>query len=130
MFKVGLRFFFLSFPSAVLLLNLTVLFNCLLSCLKSANWCMAYSQHETELLEDSLALPGFASLSSKFASSEDEFVDSDDLANSRPRAQPAAAQNPPLTDAIRTGPAGSMKQEFRRRHTPYNWLNKMVCNFI
>ncbi|KAG8657692.1 uncharacterized protein LOC110610826 isoform X2 [Manihot esculenta] len=82
-------------------------------------------KHETELLEDSLALPGFASLSSKFASSEDEFVDSDDLANSRPRAQPAAAQNPPLTDAIRTGPAGSMKQEFRRRHTPYNWLNKM-----
>ncbi|CAN1299127.1 hypothetical protein LINPERPRIM_LOCUS24071 [Linum perenne] len=29
-------------------------------------------QHETELLEDSLALPGFQPISSKFASSEDE----------------------------------------------------------
>lgn len=87
---------------------------------------MAYSQHETELLEYSLALPGFAPLSSKFASSEDEFVDSDDLANSRPRAQPAAVQNSPLIDSILTVPAGSMKQEFKRRHTPYGWLNKMV----
>jgi len=39
-------------------------------------------QHETELLEDSLAVPGFP-LSSKFDSSEDEFVDSDDHANSQ-----------------------------------------------
>ncbi|OAY29025.1 uncharacterized protein LOC110601672 isoform X1 [Manihot esculenta] len=82
-------------------------------------------KHETELLEYSLALPGFAPLSSKFASSEDEFVDSDDLANSRPRAQPAAVQNSPLIDSILTVPAGSMKQEFKRRHTPYGWLNKM-----
>ncbi|KAF2314594.1 hypothetical protein GH714_027804 [Hevea brasiliensis] len=50
-------------------------------------------KHETELLEYSLALPGFTPLSSKFASSEDEFVDSDDLASSRPRAQTAAVQN-------------------------------------
>ncbi|XP_021636388.2 uncharacterized protein LOC110632459 isoform X2 [Hevea brasiliensis] len=81
-------------------------------------------KNETELLEDSLALPGFAPLSSKFASSEEEFVDSDDLANSRPRTQPAAVHNP-LTDNILTAPAGSLKQEFRRRHTPYGWLNKM-----
>ncbi|KAF2286346.1 hypothetical protein GH714_014773 [Hevea brasiliensis] len=84
----------------------------------------ALIKNETELLEDSLALPGFAPLSSKFASSEEEFVDSDDLANSRPRTQPAAVHNP-LTDNILTAPAGSLKQEFRRRHTPYGWLNKM-----
>ncbi|EEF48690.1 transcription factor, putative [Ricinus communis] len=81
-------------------------------------------KHETELLEDSLVLPGFPPISSKFASSEDEFVDSDDLANSRPRARLAASQNPPFMDSL-TVPAGSVKQEFRRRHSPYGWLNKM-----
>lgn len=73
-------------------------------------------KHETELLEDSLALPGFAPISSKFVSSEDEYADSDDLAISGPCTRPAAIQNPHFTD---------MKQEFRRRHHPYGWLNKM-----
>ncbi|KDP44691.1 hypothetical protein JCGZ_01191 [Jatropha curcas] len=82
-------------------------------------------KHETELLEDSLALPGFPPVPSKFASSEDEFVDSDDLSNSRPRALPAAVQNPPFTDSILAVPGGTMKQEFRRRHMPHGWLNKM-----
>uniref|UniRef100_A0A6M2EH54 Enhancer of polycomb-like protein n=1 Tax=Populus davidiana TaxID=266767 RepID=A0A6M2EH54_9ROSI len=81
-------------------------------------------KHETELLEDSLAVPGFP-LSSKFASSEDEFVDSDDHANSRPRSRPAL-QNPPVTDSNPlAAPAVTVKQEFRRRHTPLGWLNKM-----
>ena len=91
---------------------------------------MADTQHETELLEDSLVLPGFPPVSSKFASSEDEFVDSDDLSNSRPRTRPAPVQNPPLIESVLTMPSGSMKQEFRRRHTPYGWLNKMVCMHI
>ena len=86
-------------------------------------------QHETELLEDSLAVPGFP-LSSKLASSEDEFVDSDDHANSRPRSRPAF-QNPPVTDSNPlTVPAVTVKQEFRRRHTPLGWLNKMVKGWI
>lgn len=86
-------------------------------------------QHETELLEDSLAIPGFP-LSSKFASSEDEFVDSDDHANSRPRSRPAL-QNPPVTDSNPlAAPAVTVKQEFRRRHTPLGWLNKMVKGWI
>jgi hypothetical protein len=84
-------------------------------------------QHETELLEDSLALPGFPPFSCKFGSSEEEYVDSDDLANSRPRTRPSAIQNPPLTDSnLVTVPSGSMKQEFRRRHVPHGWLHKMV----
>uniref|UniRef100_A0A2N9IY54 Uncharacterized protein n=1 Tax=Fagus sylvatica TaxID=28930 RepID=A0A2N9IY54_FAGSY len=83
-------------------------------------------QHETELLEDSLALPGFPPFSCKFGSSEEEYVDSDDLANSRPRTRPSAIQNPPLTDSnLVTVPSGSMKQEFRRRHVPHGWLHKM-----
>ncbi|KAH0982226.1 hypothetical protein GBA52_009403 [Prunus armeniaca] len=83
-------------------------------------------KHETELLEDSLALPGFPPVSCKFGSSEDEFVDSDDVANSRPRTRPSAIQNPPLTDSnMVMVPTGTMKQEFRRRHAPQGWLHKM-----
>lgn len=84
-------------------------------------------QHETELLEDSLALSGFAPFSCKFGSSEDEYVDSDDLANSRPRTRPSVIQNPPMTDSnLVMVPSGSMKQEFRRRHVQHGWLHKMV----
>lgn len=83
-------------------------------------------KHETELLEDSLVLPGFPPFSCKFGSSEEEYVDSDDLANSRPRTRPPAIQNPPFTDSnLVTVPSGSMKQEFRRRHVPQGWLHKM-----
>ncbi|KAL6285261.1 hypothetical protein ACE6H2_009651 [Prunus campanulata] len=83
-------------------------------------------KHETELLEDSLTLPGFPPVSCKFGSSEDEFVDSDDVANSRPRTRPSAVQNPPLTDSnMVMVPTGTMKQEFRRRHAPQGWLHKM-----
>ncbi|KAJ4844487.1 hypothetical protein Tsubulata_006323 [Turnera subulata] len=83
-------------------------------------------KHETELLEDSLALPGFTTGSSKFVSSEDEFVDSDDPASSRPHARPAAFQNPPFSDSnLLAVPAGGMKQEFRRRNTTHGWLNKV-----
>ncbi|XVF23244.1 hypothetical protein REPUB_Repub13aG0020000 [Reevesia pubescens] len=82
-------------------------------------------KHETELLED-ITLPGFPPISSKFGSSEDEFMDSDDLASSRPRTRPAAVQNPPLTDAnVAMAPAGSIKQEFRRRHLLHGWLHKL-----
>lgn len=84
-------------------------------------------QYETELLED-ITLPGFAPISSKFGSSEDEFMDSDDLANSRPRTRPAAVQNPPLVDSnVAMVPAGNLKQEFRRRHMLHGWLHKLVC---
>lgn len=89
-------------------------------------------QHETVLLEDSLVLPGFPPMSSKFVSSEEEFVDSDDFENSRPRTRPSAIPNPPLADPnLIMVPTGTMKQEFRRRHAPQGWLHKMVlcCSF-
>ncbi|XP_031269881.1 uncharacterized protein LOC116128312 isoform X2 [Pistacia vera] len=83
-------------------------------------------KHEIELLEDSLALPGFPPVSCKFASSEDELVDSDDLASSRPRMRPAAVQNQPYTESnVVTVPTANIKQEFRRRHTPLGWLHKL-----
>ncbi|XP_057488181.1 uncharacterized protein LOC130780064 isoform X3 [Actinidia eriantha] len=83
-------------------------------------------KHETELLEDSLALPGFASFPGKFGSSEDEFMDSDDVSNSRPHTRPASVHNMPFTDSkLGMVSAGIMKCEFRRRNTPYGCLRKL-----
>ncbi|GAV75800.1 EPL1 domain-containing protein, partial [Cephalotus follicularis] len=83
-------------------------------------------KHETELLEDSLALPGFPPVSCKFGSSEDEFVDSDDLSNSRLRTRPATVPNPTFLDTtVGMVPVGSVKQELRRRHILHGWLHKL-----
>lgn len=95
--------------------------------LSITEWLLVGFQHETELLEDSLALSGFPPFSCKFGSSEEEYVDSDELENSRPHARPPAIQNPPFTDSnLVTIPSGSMKQDFRRRPIPQGWLHKMV----
>ncbi|XP_057977162.1 enhancer of polycomb-like protein 1 isoform X2 [Malania oleifera] len=82
-------------------------------------------KHETELLEDSLALTGFTTFPCKFGSSEEEFVDSDDV-NSRPRTRPAAAPNisHPYSQLMMAS-TGSMKREFRRQHVLHGWLHKM-----
>ncbi|KAF7126931.1 hypothetical protein RHSIM_Rhsim11G0111800 [Rhododendron simsii] len=79
-------------------------------------------KHETELLEDSLALSGFPSFPGKFGSSEEEFVDSDDVAYSRQNAR----QNTPFSDTklVMVSP-GSIKREFRRRNAPNGWLQKL-----
>ncbi|KAH9726360.1 Enhancer of polycomb-like protein [Citrus sinensis] len=82
-------------------------------------------QHEIELLED-VALPGFPSVSCKFGLSEDEFMDSDDLAPSHPHSQSTAIENQPFTESnLVPVPTASMKQEFRRRHVPHAWLHKL-----
>ncbi|XAR56204.1 hypothetical protein NMG60_11036586 [Bertholletia excelsa] len=82
-------------------------------------------KHETELLEDSLALPGLPSFPGKLGSSEDEFVDSDDVANSRQHTRAAAVQNTPFTDSKLLMVSGSMKRDFRRRNAHYGWLHKL-----
>ncbi|KAL5775912.1 hypothetical protein ACOSP7_013469 [Xanthoceras sorbifolium] len=83
-------------------------------------------KHEIEPLEDSLSLPGFPPISCKFGSSEDEYVDSDDLANSRPCMRPSAVQSQPYAESnMVTVPTASIKQEFRRRHMPHGWLHKL-----
>ncbi|KAL7001584.1 hypothetical protein U1Q18_002738 [Sarracenia purpurea var. burkii] len=83
-------------------------------------------KHETELLEDSLALPEFPSFPGKFRSSEEEFVDSDDVANCRPRTRSAAIRNVPFPDSrVVMVSSGSMKQEFRHRNIHYGWLHTL-----
>ncbi|KAK6942278.1 Enhancer of polycomb-like, N-terminal [Dillenia turbinata] len=84
-------------------------------------------KHETELVEESLAFPGFQPFSSKFGSSEDEFMDSDDVANSRPHVRPTAVQNSTLVDSkvVMVPAARSVKREVRRRPPQYSWLHKL-----
>ncbi|KAI8023991.1 hypothetical protein LOK49_LG03G03396 [Camellia lanceoleosa] len=83
-------------------------------------------KHETELLEDSMALSGLPSLPGKFGSSEEEFMDLDDVPYRRPPTRPAAVQNMPFMDSkLVMVSVESMKREFRRRSTPYGWLHKL-----
>ncbi|CAL5401915.1 unnamed protein product [Camellia sinensis] len=83
-------------------------------------------KHETELLEDSMALSGLPSFPGKFASSEEEFMDLDDVPYRRPPTRPAAVQNMPFMDSkLVMVSVESMKREFRRRSTPYGWLHKL-----
>lgn len=83
-------------------------------------------KHESDLLDDSLALPGFPSVPCNFGSSEEDYVDSDDVGNSRPHVHSAAVQNQPFADSkpvmVSTG---RLKRELRRRQTPHGWLHKM-----
>lgn len=84
-------------------------------------------KNETELLEDSLALPGLPSYMSKFAPSEDEFFDSDDIQKhnlSGPYAY--AAQNQAIMDSRYVLPSGGgIKREFRRPPVQSSWLHKL-----
>ncbi|XP_028086680.1 uncharacterized protein LOC114287498 [Camellia sinensis] len=83
-------------------------------------------KHETELLEDSMALSGLSSFPGKFGSSEEEFMDLDDVPYRRPPTRPAAVQNMPFMDSkLVMVSVESMKREFRRRSTPYGWLHKL-----
>ncbi|KAL5554758.1 hypothetical protein UlMin_042159 [Ulmus minor] len=84
-------------------------------------------KHETELLEDSLALPGFQPSTCKFGSSEEELMDSDDIGNTRQVTRPSAVQNQPLVEPnLVLVPTGHMKQDLRRRrHVPLGWLHKI-----
>ncbi|KAL7124964.1 hypothetical protein ABFS83_14G084100 [Erythranthe nasuta] len=85
-------------------------------------------KNETDLLEDSLALPGFPSFPSKVGSSEEEYFDSDDVANSRPHSRPIMLQNPPFTDPkMVMVPTGNPRREVRRR-VPHSWLHKLDPN--
>ncbi|PWA97110.1 Enhancer of polycomb-like, N-terminal [Artemisia annua] len=85
-------------------------------------------KNETELLEDSLALPGLPSYMSKFAASEDEIFDLDDIQKHNllgPHAY--AAQNQAIMDSRNVLPSGGgIKREFRRQPVQSSWLHKLV----
>ncbi|XP_061359258.1 uncharacterized protein LOC133303369 [Gastrolobium bilobum] len=84
-------------------------------------------KHETEFLEDNLALSGFTPFTSKFVSSEEEYFDSDDvMTNRHPRARSTAVHSLPSYDTnLPMVPSVSTKQEFKRRYVPHGWPHKL-----
>ncbi|XP_010531965.1 PREDICTED: uncharacterized protein LOC104808112 isoform X2 [Tarenaya hassleriana] len=86
-------------------------------------------KHETELLEDSLALPGFTPTSYRFGSSEDEFMDSDDHASIRARSRPSTVPHQRFAEPnLAISQAGGPRQEFRRRDSLRGWHNRLDPN--
>ncbi|KAL1224194.1 hypothetical protein V5N11_031330 [Cardamine amara subsp. amara] len=84
-------------------------------------------KHETELLEDSLALSGFPlSTSCRFATSEDdEFMDSDDFTTTQTCTGPAFTPHLRYTESnLARAQAVNIKQEARR----HGWLHKLNPN--
>ncbi|KAK9052163.1 hypothetical protein SSX86_028791 [Deinandra increscens subsp. villosa] len=79
-------------------------------------------KNETELLQDSLALPELPSFRSKFVSSEDEFIESDDFQHKRGRFQPRGSMNSRM---VMTYSGGIMKRETRHQPVPFTWLHKL-----
>ncbi|XP_070024427.1 uncharacterized protein LOC107763977 isoform X2 [Nicotiana tabacum] len=89
-------------------------------------------KNEIELFEDTLTLPGFPSFPSKeVGSSEEEYIDSDDAAISRPHAQTAVSPHLLFSDSKPVmASAGSMRrgQGLKRRYVPYGGLHKLDPN--
>ncbi|XP_078443303.1 uncharacterized protein LOC144712837 isoform X2 [Wolffia australiana] len=76
-------------------------------------------RNEAQVIEDGVALTEFRLHSSNLVLSEDEFVDSDDMMNGRPRGRPVKGQNSlPL-------PPGRMKRDLKRRSRAPRWLQKI-----
>eukprot|EP00268_Persea_americana_P047311 TRINITY_DN4918_c0_g1_i3.p1 TRINITY_DN4918_c0_g1~~TRINITY_DN4918_c0_g1_i3.p1 ORF type:complete len:453 (+),score=84.83 TRINITY_DN4918_c0_g1_i3:776-2134(+) len=85
-------------------------------------------KHETQLVEDGLALPGFSPVPCRFGSGEDDFVDPEDMMIGRVRTRPATVQNPAITDSKLIVPMGRLKREFKRRSLPHEWIHKRDPN--
>lgn len=74
-------------------------------------------QNETNLFEDSLALPEMPSFQSKFVSTEDDY-----FPHNRLRFQPHVS----MDSRVVIPSVGDMKQEIRLRPAPLTWLQKLV----
>ncbi|KAI4369313.1 hypothetical protein MLD38_017767 [Melastoma candidum] len=74
-------------------------------------------KQEIDFVEDGLALPGIQSLSFKVGSSEEDLIDSDDIASYRPVSRPSAQ-----TTALPNMHGVTVKLDLKRRHMPNQWL--------
>ncbi|GAB2274026.1 hypothetical protein Dimus_008795 [Dionaea muscipula] len=85
-------------------------------------------KHEAELLEDSFVLASFPPFSSKFNYSEDELVDSEDVAYNHHHSvrQHGVPQNPTFIDIKPViVAAGNPRQDSRWRNPANAWLHKL-----
>ncbi|XP_021731768.1 enhancer of polycomb-like protein 1 [Chenopodium quinoa] len=81
-------------------------------------------KHETELLEDSFILPSFQPFS-KFGSSEDEFMDSEDAANNQLPVQPGRVPTQFVDSKPVMVQAGSLRHDLRWRNVASNWIRRV-----
>lgn len=81
-------------------------------------------KHETELLEDSFALPSFQPFS-KFGSSEDELMDTEEIANNQLPVQSSRMQSHFIDTKPVMVPTASLKHDLKWRNVASNWIRRV-----
>ncbi|CAD5190903.1 unnamed protein product [Musa acuminata subsp. malaccensis] len=84
-------------------------------------------KHEAQLIEDRMVFPSLQRASCKLASSDDDYMDSDDTTNGHPYARPASAHPKYADSKFAMVPTGQMKRELKQRSASNGWLQKRVC---
>ncbi|THU58548.1 hypothetical protein C4D60_Mb03t15510 [Musa balbisiana] len=80
-------------------------------------------KHEAQIVEDKIALPGLQ-VTCKLASSEDDYMDSDDTTNGHPHAGLASIHPKYADSKLVMVPTGRIKQELKQRPMSNGWLQK------
>lgn len=81
-------------------------------------------KHETELLEDSFILPSFQAFS-KFGSSEDELMDTEDVSNNQLPVQSSRIQTQFIDSKPVMVPAASLRHDLKWRNVASNWIRRV-----
>ncbi|CAL9081721.1 unnamed protein product [Musa acuminata var. zebrina] len=81
-------------------------------------------KHEAQLIEDRMVFPSLQRASCKLASSDDDYMDSDDTTNGHPYARPASAHPKHADSKFAMVPTGQMKRELKQRSASNGWLQK------
>ncbi|XP_064996902.1 enhancer of polycomb-like protein 1 isoform X1 [Musa acuminata AAA Group] len=80
-------------------------------------------KHEAQIVEDKIALPGLQ-VTCKLASSEDDYMDSDDTTNGHPHAGLASIHPKYADSKLVMVPTGRIKRELKQRPMSNGWLQK------
>ncbi|XP_064948586.1 uncharacterized protein LOC135598542 isoform X2 [Musa acuminata AAA Group] len=81
-------------------------------------------QMKYKLIEDRMVFPSLQRASCKLASSDDDYMDSDDTTNGHPYARPASAHPKYADSKFAMVPTGQMKRELKQRSASNGWLQK------
>ncbi|CAL9072591.1 unnamed protein product [Musa textilis] len=81
-------------------------------------------KHEAQLTEDRMVFPSLQRASCKLASSDDDYMDSDDTTNGHPYARPASAHPKYVDSKLAMVPTDQMKRELKQRSASNGWLQK------
>ncbi|KAK9684103.1 hypothetical protein RND81_10G186500 [Saponaria officinalis] len=81
-------------------------------------------KHEADLLDDSFVHPSFQPLS-KFGSSEDELMDSEDISNTQHAAHPRRVPTPMVDVKPIMVSTGNLKHDLRWRNVATSWIRRV-----